>query len=126
MRFLTGISVTLILYLLLLARPAPLLLIAGGAFLWGVSLDLWGALWGTAFQRTIPREALSRASAFDGLGTLLLRPVGLAIAAPLAGVLGISHTIWIFAAISLIVIVVMFATPAVRQMQLMDSFTENS
>ena len=126
MRFLTGISVTLILYLLLLARPAPLLLIAGGAFLWGVTMDLWGALWGTAFQRTIPREALSRASAFDGLGTLLLRPVGLAIAAPLASVLGITHTIWIFAGISLFVIVAMFATPAVRQMQLADSFTENS
>ena len=120
MRFLTGISFTLTLYLLLLARPAPLLLIAAGAFLWGITLDLWGALWGTAFQRTIPREALSRASAFDGLGTLLLRPVGLAIAAPLAGVLGIGHTMWIFAGISLVVIVIMFATPAVRQMQLSD------
>ena len=120
MRFLTSISFTLTLYLLLLARPAPLLLIAAGAFLWGITLDLWGALWGTAFQRTIPREALSRASAFDGLGTLLLRPVGLAIAAPLAGVLGIPHTMWIFAGISLVVIVIMFATPAVRQMQLSD------
>ena len=120
MRFLTSISFTLTLYLLLLARPAPLLLIAAGAFLWGITLDLWGALWGTAFQRTIPREALSRASAFDGLGTLLLRPVGLAIAAPLAGVLGIGHTMWIFAGISLVVIVIMFATPAVRQMQLSD------
>ena len=126
MRFLTGISFTLTLYLLLLARPAPLLLLAAGAFFWGITLDLWGALWGTAFQRTIPREALSRASAFDGLGTLLLRPVGLAIAAPLAGALGITQTIWIFAAISLLVIVIMFAMPAVWHMQLVDSFTENS
>ena len=120
MRFLTSISFTLTIYLLLLARPAPLLLIAAGAFLWGITLDLWGALWGTAFQRTIPREALSRASAFDGLGTLLLRPVGLAIAAPLAGVLGIGHTMWIFAGISLVVILIMFATPTVWQMQLSD------
>jgi len=126
MRFLTGISITLTLYLLLLARPAPLLLLAAGAFLWGITLDLWGALWGTAFQRTIPREALSRASAFDGLGTLLLRPVGLAIAAPLAGALGITHTMWMFSAISLLVIVIMFAMPAVWKMQLVDSFTENS
>lgn len=126
MRFLTGISITLTLYLLLLAGPAPLLLLAAGAFLWGITLDLWGALWGTAFQRTIPREALSRASAFDGLGTLLLRPVGLAIAAPLAGALGITHTMWMFSAISLLVIVIMFAMPAVWKMQLVDSFTENS
>ena len=126
MRFLTGISLTLTLYLLVLSKPSPLLWIAVGAFIWGVTMDLWGALWGTAFQRTIPREALSRASAFDGLGTLLLRPVGLAIAAPLAGLLGIPHTILIFAAISLLVIVIMLATPAVWSMELPDTFSENS
>jgi len=126
MRFLTAISVTLTGYLLLLARPAPLLLLAFGAFLWGITLDLWGALWGTAFQLTIPREALSRASAFDGLGTLLLRPVGLAIAAPLAAVLGVSRTITIFAAISLIFILGMLAIPAVWHMKLPDSLSENS
>ena len=126
MRFLTGISVTLTLYLLLLARPAPLLLLALGAFLWGITLDLWGALWGTAFQRTIPREALSRASAFDGLGTLLLRPVGLAIAAPLASLLGVSHTIVIFAVISLVFILGMLAIPAVWQMELPEALSENS
>lgn len=125
MRFLTLISVTLTLYLLLLARPAPLFFIAAGAFAWGVTLDLWGSLWGTAFARTIPREALSRASAFDGLGTLLLRPVGLAIAAPLAGLLGITHTIEIFAAFSLVVIVVMVALPAVWSMQLKEPLTAN-
>ena len=126
MRFLTGISITLTLYLLLLAKPAPLLYIAAGAFLWGVTMDLWGALWGTAFQRTIPREALSRASAFDGLGTLLLRPVGLAIAAPLAGVLGVSRTISIFAALSLVVIIVLLAIPAVWRMELTPALSENS
>ena len=126
MRFLTAISVTLTGYLLLLARPAPLLLLAFGAFLWGITLDLWGALWGTAFQLTIPREALSRASAFDGMGTLLLRPVGLAMAAPLAAVLGVSHTITIFAAISLIFILGMLAIPAVWQMKLPDALSENS
>ena len=126
MRFLTAISVTLTGYLLLLARPAPLLLLAFGAFLWGITLDLWGALWGTAFQLTIPREALSRASAFDGMGTLLLRPVGLAMAAPLAAVLGVSHTITIFAAISLIFILGMLAIPAVWHMKLPDALSENS
>ncbi len=126
MRFLTLISVTLTIYLLLLAKPAPLLIIASGAFVWGITMDLWGALWGTAFQRTIPREALSRASAFDGLGTLLLRPVGLAIAAPLAGFLGISHTILFFAGLSLLVIMIMVVIPAVWSMQLEEPFTVKS
>ena len=126
MRFLTGISLTLTGYLLVLSGPQPLAVICIGAFCWGVTLDLWGALWGTAFQRTIPREALSRASAFDGMGTMLLRPVGLAIAAPLAGLVGITRTIEIFAGISLLVIIALLLTPAVRKMELVPSFSENS
>lgn len=126
MRFLTSISLTLTLYLLVLSRPAPLPLICLAAFLWGITLDLWGSLWGTAFQRTIPREALSRASAFDGMGTMLLRPVGLAIAAPLASALGVGHTILLFAAISAVVILILLAIPAVWKMELEPALTENS
>jgi len=126
MRFLTSISLTLTLYLLVLSRPEPLAAICVAAFLWGITFDLWGSLWGTAFQRTIPREALSRASAFDGMGTMLLRPVGLAVAAPLAGVLGISQTILVFAALTLVVIVVLLAIPAVRRMELAPTLSENS
>ena len=126
MRFLTVISLTLTAYLVMLARPEPLAVICVGAFFWGITLDLWGALWGTAFQRTIPREALSRASAFDGMGTMLLRPVGLAVAAPLASLLGVGHTILIFAAVSLIVIVSLLAIPAVWKMELPESLSENS
>ena len=126
MRFLTSISITLTIYLLVLAKPFPLIAICVAAFFWGVTLDLWGTMWGTAFQRTIPREALSRASAFDGLGTMLLRPVGLAIAAPLAGVFGVSHTMLIFAGISLLVIGILLTLPAVWNMQLDPTFSENS
>jgi len=126
MRFLTLISLTVTVYLALLARPEPLVAICIGAFFWGITLDLWGALWGTAFQRTIPREALSRASAFDGMGTMLLRPVGLAIAAPLASVLGMSQTILIFAEVSLLVIVTLLAIPAVWSMELPESLSANS
>jgi len=126
MRFLTSISLTLTIYLIVLAKPFPLIAICAAAFFWGVTLDLWGTMWGTAFQRTIPREALSRASAFDGLGTMLLRPVGLAIAAPLAGVFGVSHTMLIFAGISMLVIGILLTLPAVWKMQLDPTFSENS
>jgi hypothetical protein len=126
MRFLTLISVSVTLYLLTLSRPSPLPVICVAAFFWGITLDLWGSLWGTAFQRTIPREALSRASAFDGMGTMLLRPVGLAIAAPLASALGVGNSILIFAGISLLVIVILLLVPSVRNMQLEPALTENS
>ena len=118
MRFLTGISFTLTLYILALARPQSLQVIALAAFLWGITLDLWSSLWSTAFQRTIPREALSRASAFDGLGTMSLRPLGLAISAPLVSWLGLTRTLEIFSGISAVVIVAVLSTPAVRKMEL--------
>lgn len=126
MRFLTFISITVTIYLLTLAHPSPLPVISIAAFFWGITLDLWGSLWGTAFQRTIPREALSRASSFDGMGTMLLRPVGLATAAPLASALGVSTAILIFAGISLTVILVLLAIPAVWQMELKPALTESS
>jgi len=126
MRFLTSLSLTLTIYLLVLSKPMPLPAICLAAFFWGITLDLWGSMWGTAFQRTIPREALSRASAFDGMGTMLLRPVGLAIAAPLAGLFGISHTMLIFAGTSFVVIIILLMIPAVWQMELEPSFSENS
>jgi MFS family permease len=126
MRFLTSISFTLTIYLLALSGPLSLGVICLAAFLWGVTLDLWGSLWGTAFQRTIPREALSRASAFDGLGTMLLRPVGLAIAAPLASLFGVRQTMLIFAGLSFLVIATLLLIPAVWSMELKDSLSENS
>ena len=126
MRFLTSLSLTLTIYLLVLSKPMALPAICLAAFFWGITLDLWGSMWGTAFQRTIPREALSRASAFDGMGTMLLRPVGLAIAAPLAGVFGITQTMLIFAATSFVVIIILLMIPAVWRMELDLSFSENS
>lgn len=126
MRFLTSISLTLTLYLAVLSRPEPLAVICAAAFLWGITLDLWGTIWGTAFQRTIPREALSRASAFDGMGTMLLRPVGLSIAAPLASILGVGQTILIFAGVSFTVILVLLLTPAVWRMELVPEAFELS
>lgn len=117
MRVLTIISSSIAFYLWTLARPMSLLVIAFSAFLWGITLDMWGAIWSTALQRMVPREALSRVSSFDALGTMLFRPVGLAVAAPLAGLIGITRTLEIASGFSLFVIVVMLSVPEVRNMQ---------
>ena len=88
------------------------------AFFWGITLDLWSTIWSTCFQRTIPRESLSRVSAYDALGTMMLRPVGLAIAAPLAAAVGVTRAMEIFSFITLIVVLGVFAFPSVRKMEL--------
>ena len=122
MRFLMIMTLTVSFYIFSLARPQPLWVIAVCAFFWGINLDLWGAIWTTALQKEVPRESLSRVSAFDGMGSLSLRPLGLAIAAPMANWLGLTHTLYLLAGLSAIVTLMALAVPQVWKMQ----FTENS
>ncbi|MEI6648815.1 MAG: MFS transporter [Actinomycetes bacterium] len=110
-------NAALSLYIWSLAKPQSLAFIAVCAFLWGITADLLGTIWGTALQRLVPRESLSRVSAFDAMGTLLFRPVGLAIAAPLAGLIGIDHTLEAGAVLTLVAIIAMIAVPEVRNVQ---------
>jgi MFS family permease len=120
MRFLMLSSFTITFYIWSLAKPQSLALIALGAFLFGITLDLWGTLWSTALQKQVPRDSLSRVSSFDAMGSLLFRPVGLAIAGPMSSLLGIENFILILAAITVVAIIIPLLDPTVRDMSYQD------
>ena len=120
MRFLMISSFTITFYIWSLAKPQSLLIIAFGAFLFGITLDLWGTLWSTAVQRQVPRDSLSRVSAFDAMGSMMFRPVGLAIAAPLSTLVGIENFLQFLAAITVVAIIVPLLDPQVRNMSYED------
>jgi len=120
MRFLMISSFTITFYIWSMAKPQSLLMIAFGAFLFGITFDLWGTLWYTALQRKVPRDSLSRVSAFDAMGSMMFRPVGLAIAAPLSTLVGIENFLQILAAITVVAIVVPLLDPQVRNMSYED------
>jgi len=122
MRFLMIATFSVSIYIFAMAAPMKLWMIAICAFFWGITLDLWGAIWTTALQKEVPRDSLSRVSAFDGMGSLSLRPLGLAIAAPMAQWLGLTHTLEIFAVLSAVATGATLIVPQVRNMQ----FSENS
>ena len=103
-----------------MAKPQSIWLIAISALLWGLTLDLWTTIWSTAMAREVPREALSRVSSFDAMGTMLLRPVGLAIAGPLSMAIGLSATLYCLAIFSALFILGMLAVPALRNMQITE------
>lgn len=69
---------------LLLGGSAPLWLVVASAFILGLCFDLFGILWQTVMQREIPPAALSRVSSYDALGSLMLGPLGLVFAGPVA------------------------------------------
>ena len=120
LRFLLLISFSISLYMWSMAKPQSIWFIAFCALLWGITLDLWITIWSTAMAREVPREALSRVSSFDAMGTMLLRPVGLAIAGPLSMAIGISDTLHFFAIFTAVLIVAMLATPVMRNMQITE------
>lgn len=121
LRFLLIISFSISLYMWSMAKPQSIWFIAFCALLWGITLDLWITIWSTAMAREVPREALSRVSSFDAMGTMLLRPVGLAIAGPLSMAIGIANTLYFLAIFSAVLIFAMLATPAMRNMQIVDA-----
>jgi len=120
LRFLLLISFSISLYMWSMAKPQSIWFIAFCALLWGMTIDLWTTIWSTAMAREVPREALSRVSSFDAMGTMMLRPVGLAIAGPLSMAIGLSNTLYVLAIFSAILILGMLALPSMRNMQISD------
>ena len=116
LRFLQLTSFSVTFYIFALAKPQSLLVIAFGAFLFGITLDLWGTLWNTALQRKVPRDVLSRVSSFDAMGSMMFRPIGLAIAGPLSSLFGITNFIYILAALSVVAVAAPLFSAEVRNM----------
>ncbi|HUQ54668.1 MFS transporter [Lentzea sp.] len=83
--------------LLLLVFVVPLVLLAAAASPWtvaaamfcaGLANDVFGVLWHTTMQREVPEELLARVTSYDWLGTMVLAPVGVLVAAPLSTAFG--------------------------------------
>ncbi|MEU8436084.1 MFS transporter [Streptomyces sp. NPDC029216] len=69
-----------------LRLPVP---VAAGAYFLGMGgVGLLSPLWETEIQRRVPAEALGRVGSFDSLISFAARPLGLAVAAPLAAATG--------------------------------------
>ena len=67
-------------------------------------------------QRQLPPEVLSRASAYDWFGSMVLLPIGFAIEGWISSWLGVDGALWLGAAWLLVTIVAVLAIPSVRNM----------
>jgi hypothetical protein len=70
----------LTLQLLCIVCNAPLAWLGAAMFLTGFGYALFGVLWATGLQRSIPDDLLGRVFAVETLGTYSLEPAGLALA----------------------------------------------
>jgi MFS family permease len=95
---------------------APLALILPAALLEGVTISVFNTMWFTAQQRSIPAAEQSRVTSWDLLGTIAMRPVGLALAGPLAAGWGLSTTLYAAAVLDVVLTVAVLAVPSVRNL----------
>jgi MFS family permease len=101
----------------LLVRPFPTGVIAVSAAIGFAASGFSNALWFTALQERIPRDALSRVSSFDWLGSIALQPAGFALAGPLAAVIGVPATLLGSAAVQASACVAISLSPSVRRLR---------
>lgn len=101
---------------LALGLGAPLVIAVVASFVGGVAVDILVVMWDTTMQREIPKEALSRVSSYDALGTLMLGPVGLLLAGPSVGLVGADTALLIAAAVTAIASVAALCSPGVRNL----------
>ena len=76
-----------------LGLHAPIYLVGFLQFFSGVGLSIDNALWWTAMQQHVPKDAISRVSSYDWAGTLAVAPIGYALVGPLSGAVGVSAAI---------------------------------
>jgi hypothetical protein len=74
--------------LLAFATGAPMAVVTASYLLAMFGLGILSPLWETTMQQRIPAESLGRVGSFDTLISFAARPLGLAVAAPLAAAVG--------------------------------------
>jgi len=102
--------------LLLLAGAAPTAAIAAAMALGGIAMTFANTVWEATLQERIDAAVLARVSAYDWLGSMALRPLGLAIAGPLAVWLGLAPALIAGGLLLLVTSAACCLVPSIREM----------
>jgi hypothetical protein len=98
-----------------LGLPAPL--VAGCYAVSGAGMAFWIVMFHTSVQTHIPQDVLGRVHAYDAAGSLVMKPVGQAVAGPLAVIAGTVPLLFVSASMALVTCVLLLAIPAVRDLR---------
>ncbi|MER5888201.1 MFS transporter [Streptomyces sp. NPDC001941] len=94
----------------------PFAATAAAHILGGVGFAFWGVMWATSVQTHIPLSVLSRVSAYDVAGSIMVIPLGRALAGPAAEVFGANEVLVFSSVMALVCLTAMLCLPAVRRL----------
>ncbi|MFI5980710.1 MFS transporter [Streptomyces sp. NPDC051555] len=80
----------------------------------GCGFAFWGVMWATSVQSHIPLAVLSRVSAYDVAGSIMVLPLGRALAGPAAESFGADRVLLFSSVVGIVCIAVMLSVPAIR------------
>lgn len=100
-----------------LAAKLPLAAVLPACAATGIAIAVFDVLWATAIQRHIPRDRISRVSAYDTLGSTAFVPIGLLLAGPAETAFGGLHgALWATAVSIAAPTLLVLLVPSVRQL----------
>ena len=100
-----------------LAMGLPLGVIVVAAVVNGVGMELFGVYWYTALHEHVAPEALARVSSYDAFGSLIIAPVGLVAAGPVAAAIGIDAALWLGVLLIVVPTALVLLVPEVRNLR---------
>lgn len=86
----------------------------------GCGFAFWGVMWATSVQSHIPLAVLSRVSAYDIAGSIMVIPLGRALAGPVAESFGADRVLLFSSAVSFVLLGAMLCVPAIRGLARLD------
>ncbi|EWM18779.1 MFS transporter [Kutzneria sp. 744] len=101
----------------LIALGAPVGWVAAGMLIAGGGRSYWAVMWSTAVQSHVPRSVLSRVSAYEITGSMVLNPLGRAIAGPISDAVGASAVLLAAGLFGAAGCAVLVSVPAVRDLR---------
>ena len=100
-----------------LAPPLPLVVLAVGLALVFWSVTLGNAYWATMLQQHVPAEALSRVDSLTWITSLVVFPLGLVLAGPIAAAIGVQNTLLGAAATAALAVTAVLSVRDVRDLR---------
>ena len=92
----------------------------------GISVGPWEAYWPLALQREIPKEKLGRVFAIDHAGSAGMIPLGMALVGPVTELMGERNFLLFAAAFHILVNVIVYRVPGVKEMRTPANSSANS